>query len=123
MGFATNGSGAIFISDNDNGVVNFDLTGTLITSDGMRYRFQTGGRCVSITDRNGNQILINRSSDPNTNHYETDYVDQLGRTTKVEINAPDPANSSVTLAVLVTVKGYQGATHYPIDDTLVLAAG
>jgi len=109
---ATDGSGAIFIGDNDNGVVNFDVAGTLITSEGLRYRFQTGGRCVSITDRNGNKILINQSSDPNTNHYETDYVDQLGRTTKVEINAPDPANSSVTLAVLVTVQGYQGATHY-----------
>ena len=119
---ATNGSGAIFISDNPNGVVDNDLAGTLIMPDGTRYRFQndTGGfgtsrlsRCMSITDRNGNQITINRYTDPlDSAHITTDYIDQMGRTVKVEHNAPDPANPSVKLAVLVTVKGYLGAAQY-----------
>ena len=65
--------------------------------DGTRYRFQNAvghlGRCVSITDRNGNRIIINRHTDPlDPAHITTDYVDQLGRTVKVEQNAPDPAN-------------------------------
>jgi hypothetical protein len=114
---ATDGSGVIFISDNANGVVNNDLTGTLITPDGMRYRFQNAGgywgRCVSITDRNGNQITINRYTDPlNPAHITTDYTDQLGRTVKVEANVADPANPSVTLALLVTIKGYLATTQY-----------
>src|SRR5262249_42442870 len=45
-------------------------------------------------------------------HITTDFVDQLGRTVKVEENALDPANPSVTLALLVTVKGYQVTTQY-----------
>src|SRR5882672_3599586 len=76
---ATDGSGIIFISDNANGVVNNDLAGTMITPDGMRYRFQNAvgklGRCVSITDRNGNQITINRYTDPlDPPHITTDYI-------------------------------------------------
>jgi hypothetical protein len=77
---ATDGSGAIFISDVDNGVVSGNMAGTLITADGMRYRFEntTGGltgaftRCVSITDRNGNRISINYYVDSgNPNHITT----------------------------------------------------
>ncbi len=120
---ATDGSGIIFISDDANGVVNNDLAGTLITPDGTRYRFQNAvgsigtlahlARCVSITDRNGNRIIINRYTDPlDPAHITTDYIDQLGRTIKVEQSALDPANPSVTLALLVTVKGYLGATQY-----------
>ncbi len=118
---ATDGSGAIFISDNDNGVVNGDLVGTLVTSDGTRYRFQNtvqfGGpgvglaRCVSITDRNGNQIFINHFVNASS-HVETDYTDQLGRIVTVEESAADPANPSITLALLVTLKGYQNTPQY-----------
>ena len=112
---ATDGSGIVFISDNDNGVVNSDLAGTLITGDGMRYRFVTIGgilgRATSVTDRNGNQITINYSTDQ-TGKITTEFVDQLGRSTKVEQNAPDPANGSVILALLVTIKGYQGTPQY-----------
>jgi hypothetical protein len=112
---ATGGSGVIFISDNDNGVTNGDLAGTLVTSDGMRYRFTTTGNIVSatsVTDRNGNQITINRYVDPNnSSHITTEYIDQLGRSTKVEQNALDPANQSITLALLVTLKGYQDSTQ------------
>ena len=118
---ATDGSGAIFISDVDNGVVSGNMAGTLIAADGMRYRFEntTGGltdalaRCVSITDRNGNRISINYYVDPgNPNHITTDYIDQLGRTVKVEQNVADPADSSVILALLVTITGYQNSTQY-----------
>jgi YD repeat-containing protein len=112
---ATDGSGIVFISDNDNGVVNSDLAGALITGDGMRYRFVTiggvFGRASSVTDRKGNQITINYSTDQ-SGKITTEYVDQLGRSTKVEQNAPDPANSSVILALLVTIKGYQGTPQY-----------
>src|SRR5205814_3302169 len=66
----------------------------------------------SITDRNGNQITINRSYNPNTNHYTTEYIDQAGRPTTIEQPATDPANASVTLAALVTIKGYQGTPRY-----------
>jgi hypothetical protein len=127
---ATDGSGAIFLSDNDNDVLN----GTLITSEGMRYHFQSSmgfgnglsvalGRCNSITDRNGNQISINHIIDLNSpNHIETDYVDQLGRTAKVEENAPDPANQSVILPLLVTLKGYQGTPQYYKVKTELLSS-
>ncbi len=114
---ATDGSGTIFIYDDNN----TGFAGTLITGDGMRYRFDTyttGGTypsmialssANSITDRNGNIIRINH---PGNSNSITEYVDQLGRSTTVEQGVPDPANQSVTLAALVTVKGYQGAAEY-----------
>lgn len=112
---ATNGSGAIFISETDNVLV----PGTLVTGDGMRYHFVNsvgpGGasaRCDLITDRNGNQISITYSYVVSTGHLETDFIDQLGRTTKIEENAPDPGNSSIILPLLVTLKGYQNTTQY-----------
>src|SRR5882672_8802946 len=112
---ATDGSGIVFISDVDNGVALNSLAGTLITGDGMRYRFTNVsgllGRASSVTDRNGNQITINYSTDQ-TGKITTEYIDQLGRSTKVEQHAPDPANGSVILALLVTLKGYQGTPQY-----------
>jgi RHS repeat-associated protein len=116
---ATDGSGTIFISDNANGVVRGDLNGVLITGDGTRYRFNmtyagtpmtlnmsAGAYCYSITDRNGNQITISYPSS-----METRFTDQLGRITKIQANAPDPANPSVTVPVLVTFPGYSGTTQ------------
>jgi len=52
---ATDGSGTVFINDVNNGVANFNTSGTVITGDGMRYHF-TGERCDWIRDRNGNKI-------------------------------------------------------------------
>jgi RHS repeat-associated protein len=119
---ATDGSGTIFISDNANGVVKGDLNGLLITGDGTRYRFQmtyagtpmtlnmsVAARCYSITDRNGNQISISYPSST-----ETRFTDQLGRITKVQYEAPDPANAGITLAVLITFPGYGGTTQGPV---------
>jgi len=116
---ATDGSGTIFISDNANGVVKGDLNGVLITGDGTRYRFNmtysgtpmtlnmsVGAYCDSITDRNGNQITISYPSST-----ETRFTDQLGRITKIQANAPDPANPSVMVPVLVTFPGYSGTTQ------------
>ena len=104
---ATDGSGTIFVFDNR--LASFK--GTLIMADGTRYRFDSdypGSSATSITDRNGNQITITRSPSTGT----TEYIDQLGRSTKVESGVPDPANSSVILASLVTFKGYQGTPQY-----------
>ncbi|HYR76178.1 MAG TPA: RHS repeat-associated core domain-containing protein [Pyrinomonadaceae bacterium] len=126
---ATDGSGIVFISDNDNGVARGDVAGVLITADGTRYRFINvssgyGGsvdiikslaRAVSITDRNGNTVQI---SYPNGN--EVDYTDQLGRVTKIQKNIVDPNNPSVTLALLVTISGYQGQSRYYKVKTLVM---
>jgi len=112
---ATDGSGAIFISDVDNGIVNSNLNGTLITADGMRYKFATISgllaRVSVITDRNGNQILINHSTGT-YGQSTTEFIDQLGRSTKIEQNVPDPANTTITLPLLVTLNGYQGTPQY-----------
>jgi hypothetical protein len=73
---ATDGSGAIFINDVDNGVAQYpvpNLSGVVVTADGTRIRFGANG---SITDRNGNKIV--------------GLVDQLGRTTTIQSNVPDP---------------------------------
>lgn len=123
---ATDGSGAIFISDSANGIVRSDLSGVLILSDGTRYRFaglyapppgsppidlwdtvKFLARGTSITDRNGNLITITY---PAAN--EVRYTDQLGRVTKIQKGVLDPDNSSVNLALLVTVTGYQGQNRY-----------
>lgn len=104
---ATDGSGAVFVSDLDNGVSRGKLNSVLLTSDGTRYRFSGGsffedlkhliGDAVasSITDRNGNLILIGST-----------YTDPLGRTTKLQQNVPDPDSPSETLAFLITLPGY-----------------
>src|SRR6266849_4678085 len=112
---ATDGSGTVFIADSNNGVSFGNLNGTLITGDGTRYRFQDSGpgsfqsaylndfrRATSITDRNGNQVNITYLTTP---YPGVQYTDQLGRLTKIEYNKPDPVNTSLTLAVLVTLPG------------------
>jgi RHS repeat-associated protein len=94
---ATDGSGTIFINDVDNGVAQWpspNLSGVVITADGTRIRFGPGG---GMTDRNGNQITS---------------TDQLGRTITIAYNVPDPDNSSVILARLITIAGYQGTPRY-----------
>jgi RHS repeat-associated protein len=117
---AADGLGTIFISDNDNGVVNGDLAGWLITSDGMRYRFVNStlpypqgshgsigfAHCESITDRNGNVIEI---SYPASN--EVRYTDQLGRITRIQNSVSDPQTGQ-PLEVLVTISGYAGQPRY-----------
>src|SRR6185369_9541477 len=65
---ATDGSGAIFINDVDNGVGLFptpNLSGTVILADGTRFGTATNG---AIVDRNGNQITGTFNG----------YTDQLG---------------------------------------------
>jgi RHS repeat-associated protein len=118
---ATDGSGAVFINDVPNGVATGNLNGWVITSDGTRYRFEntpsgfpvksaylkTLARCTSIIDRNGNKIQINY---PNSS--EVDYVDQLGRITKLQYNLTDPDNPQQTLALFITVPGYNGQNRY-----------
>lgn len=101
---ATDGSGMIYINDVDNGAAQrfADLSGVVITADGTRLTMGAGGGCSRITDRNGNQISIT----------ENGIVDQLGRTTSIQQNVPDPENPSETLAVLVTIKGYGGTPRY-----------
>jgi RHS repeat-associated protein len=126
---ATDGSGIVFISDNDNGVARGDVAGVLITADGTRYRFvnvssgyggsvgeiKSLGRGSSITDRSGNMITITY---PTSN--EVRYTDQLGRITKIQKNVADPNNPSVTLALLVTIPGYQGQNRYFKIKTAVM---
>ncbi len=99
---ATDGSGAIFINDVDNGVGLFpspNLSGTIIFADGTRLGSTTSG---AIVDRNGNKI---------TGTF-TGWTDQLGRNVSIQTGATDPDNPSVTLAVLITISGYQGAPRY-----------
>jgi RHS repeat-associated protein len=85
----------IFISDRDNGVTEGDLAGTLITADGVRYRFDgsalpgtdpyktpsidQAAYCSLITDRNGN-IITFTSDQANGDLIITD---PLGRQTRV----------------------------------------
>ena len=122
---ATDGSGTIFVSDSgSNGVSYGDLSGTIITADGMRYHFVNrdypGGiqntqqihflaRCDMITDRNGNFVQISYSNGLKT----IQFTDQLGRVTIVKKNAADPDNpGGPTLPLLVTLPGYQGQPRY-----------
>jgi RHS repeat-associated protein len=104
---ATDGSGTIYISDADNAgaQLNGNLTGVVITPDGTRYHM-AGNRCDSITDRNGNKITIQGSASG------LDIIDQLGRTTKIQQNVADPAYPYSTLALLVTLPGYNGQNRY-----------
>jgi RHS repeat-associated protein len=110
---ATDGSGTIYISDIDNAAAQRygDLSGVVITSDGTRYHFG-GGLCDSITDRNGNKITIQG----------TTITDQLGRVTTIQQNVADPQNPSVTLALLVTLPGYNGQPRYYKVKTGVMSA-
>jgi len=113
---ATDGSGAIFINEVANGVVNGNVAGKVITADGMIYHFvNTGagnlggsanvnaiGRCDWIQDRNGNKITI---AYPNASTVE--YTDQLGRTTTVQFFQ----TTSPGLALRVTVPGYNNTSR------------
>ena len=110
---ATDGSGACFINDIDNGVVNGDVAGRFFTADGTVYRFANAnfgnsagtaylknlGRCTSVTDRNGNYIQI--AYPTNT---RVQYTDQLGRVTTLDINDP----SLAPYVLQVTLPGYNG---------------
>jgi len=99
---ATDGSGAIFINDVDNGVGLFptaNLSGTIIFADGTRFGTTTNG---AIVDRNGNKVTFTANG----------YLDQLGRNTTIQYGVTDPDSPSVTLAVLITIPGYQGAPRY-----------
>lgn len=96
---AVDGSGIIFVNDIENGVGLFpspNLSGTIIFADGTRLGSTTNG---AILDRNGNKVIFTANG----------YVDQLGRSTTIQYGVPDPDEPSVTLAVLITVPGYQGA--------------
>jgi RHS repeat-associated protein len=126
---ASDGSAIIFINDNPDGVVNGDLAGVVITSDGTRYHFINGSgggnpagsaslnnvaRCDWVEDRNGNRVSI---AYPDGTHVV--YTDQLGRTTTVQWDDPagvrlrDPDDPNVFLAVLVTVPAAGGGMpHY-----------
>lgn len=101
---ATDGSGTVFINDVDNGVANYNTSGTVITAEGMRYHF-TGERCDWIKDRNGNKITFDYSNG-------VAITDQLGRITRIQQNVVDPQNPGVTLALLVTLPGYNGQSRY-----------
>jgi hypothetical protein len=99
---ATDGSGAIFINDVDNGVGLFpssNLSGTIIFADGTRLGSTTNG---AIVDRNGNKITFALNG----------FTDQLGRSITIQSGVTDPDDSNVTLAVLITIPGYQGAPRY-----------
>jgi YD repeat-containing protein len=110
---ATDGSGTIYISDIDNAAAQRfgNLSGVVITAEGMRYHFG-GGLCDSITDRNGNKITIQNG---------TTITDQLGRVTTIQQNVADPQNPSVTLALLVTLPGYNGPHYYKVKTGLMSA--
>src|SRR5688572_20310776 len=99
---ATDGSGTIFINDVDNGVGLFpsaNLSGTIIFADGTRLGSTTNG---AIVDRNGNKITSTFSG----------WMDQLGRSTSIQYGVPDPDDPLMTLAVLITLPGYQGTPRY-----------
>jgi YD repeat-containing protein len=101
---ATDGSGTVFINDADNGVANYNTSGTVITAEGMRYHF-TGERCDWIKDRNGNKITFGYTNG-------VAITDQLGRITRIQQNVTDPQNAGVTLALLITLPGYNGQSRY-----------
>ncbi|MEK6300492.1 MAG: RHS repeat-associated core domain-containing protein [Acidobacteriota bacterium] len=118
---ATDGSGTIFINDNDNGIVNGDLAGKVITADGTRYHFVNASsgnvagsaylnniaRCDWVRDRNGNRVSIDYPTGS-----KVVYTDQLGRQTIVEFSVSDPQFPGETLALRVTVPGYDGSLRY-----------
>jgi RHS repeat-associated protein len=117
---STDGSGIVFINDNNNGVLNGDLAGVVITAEGTRYHFvnttsgtpppsayvNSIGLCDWVRDRNGNKVVIQY---PTSTRVE--YIDQLGRMTTVESNVSDPQAPFGPLALLVTLPGY-GQVHY-----------
>lgn len=118
---ATDGSGTIFIADNNNGVSKGNLNGWLITGDGTRYRFDDNSqgsvhsaylkeivRASSVTDRNGNKVTISYTSNPDPQ--SVTFTDQLGRTTKIEYNVNDAQDG--LLEVRVTLPGYNGTNRY-----------
>jgi RHS repeat-associated protein len=118
---ATDGSGMIFISDQDDGVSLGNLSGTVIAADGTRYRFidpnpgalyllKKSVRCVSITDRNGNQITIQYVPGQVIGQDSVIYTDQLGRQTRIDFNVTD--TNGDPLAVRVQLAGYNGAVRY-----------
>ncbi|MBI3651645.1 MAG: hypothetical protein HY231_11565, partial [Acidobacteria bacterium] len=113
---ATDGSGAVFLNDTDNGVINGDLSGVVILADGMRYHFintsinnglssaylKKVARCDWIRDRNGNKINIAYPTST-----QVQYTDPFNRITTVDYNY-----ASTTGAILtVTLPGYNGATR------------
>ena len=118
---ATDGSGMIFISDQDDGVSLGNLSGTVIAADGTRYRFidpnpgalyllKKSVRCVSITDRNGNQITVQYIPGQTIGQDSVIYTDQLGRQTRIDFNVTD--TNGDPLAVRVQLPGYNGAVRY-----------
>src|SRR5256714_1992164 len=120
---ATDGSGTVFIADTNNGVSNGNLNGWLITGDGTRYRFDDNNvysydpsaylkkqaRASSITDRNGNILTISYGGQYPAS--SVTFTDQLGRATKIDYNVNDPETGQ-PLAILVTLPGYYGQSHY-----------
>jgi YD repeat-containing protein len=118
---STDGSGIVFMNDNNNGVVNGDLAGVVITADGTRYHFvntssgtpppsayvNSIGLCDWVRDRNGNKVVIQH---PTSTRVE--YIDQLGRMTTVEYSVSDPQAPFGPLALLVTLPGYNGQVRY-----------
>src|SRR5262245_8320302 len=120
---ATDGSGIVFVSDGGTQGASYgDLSGTVITADGLRYHFTnvtySGGiqsanqihnlaRCDKVTDRNGNFIQI---AYPGPGPFkETDFTDQLGRLITVRKNAVDPDNpGGPNVPLLISVPGYSG---------------
>jgi len=118
---ATDGSGTIFINDNDNGIVNGDLAGKVITADGTRYHFVNASsgnvagsaylnniaRCDWVRDRNGNIVNITYPTGS-----KVVYTDQLGRQTIVEFSVSDSQFPGETLALRVTLPGYNGSVRY-----------
>lgn len=58
---ATDGSGAVYITDVDNSASGRfpDLTGVVITSDGTRFYLNAGGGCHTIVDR-ANRVYLRR---------------------------------------------------------------
>jgi YD repeat-containing protein len=114
---ATDGSGIIFINDNDNGVIRGDLAGTVILPNGTRYRFDPpnpsfprsaylrgAARSSSITDCNGNKITITY---PTTT--KAVFTDQLGRQAWWEFNA---IVNGTQWALVVRLPGVNGQDVY-----------
>jgi YD repeat-containing protein len=123
---ATDGSATIFINQNNDGVVNGDLAGVVITSDGTRYHFINAGivnpigaegvnhlaRCDWVEDRNGNKVTI-----AYPDNFHVVYTDQLGRTTTVQWDNPlgtrlIDSQTGDLLAVLVTLPAAGGGERY-----------
>jgi RHS repeat-associated protein len=132
---ATDGSGTIFVSDPASSGVSYgDLSGTIITADGMRYHFTNWdypgsiqdtrqihylARCDLMTERNGNFVQVSYPSNLKT----IQFTDQLGRITTLQKNATDPDNQSAPkLPLLVTLPGYGGQPRYykVLTDTMNL---